>query len=291
MVEHYVELITTASEERLRPAVELNAIDAFLMRQIVEYYPGFPIVIDLASGPTMGASIVFWQSQPNVSRIVSLGAADVGANNGDWRHMLQSALRELNSPKNVCWVNPNLSNSLCWEEALGNLRDSSPLMFSISTIERQSSSITKELQWMFRLSNNAVGFIFPLGKIGANGLLNKAIDFCSSESPYRLVALREVSPFFAASEVGLIFNRTNASIPAVLKRIQQLYDGNFNFLTLIENTVASVVARNTRSGEELLKNLIVSVGRRLHLDYDRLLVIFRLFPKPIRQYLKTRLMN
>jgi hypothetical protein len=127
------------------------------------------------------------------------------------------------------------------------------IMFLFSQSELESSQARTQLQWLFDLSEHVVGFVFPLGQIGENGLLNDAIQFCSAAPNRRLTALREISPFFASSQLGLIYNRSNGSIPATLeRRIYQQYDGNFQFLRLIRESIDDAVARKNGRVESQL---------------------------------------
>jgi hypothetical protein len=287
-VRQYVQSMKEASREKLSPAVELSAIDAFLMNQVLTFYADRSILVDMSADATMGASIVFWESKPGISRIVCACSSRAQPNE-DWRPWFSSALGQIDSSKSLCWVEPKPGNALCWDTVLHDLRQCYSLMFSFSASGPDVSTAANHLEWLCGLHNDTVGFIFPLGRIGGNGLLKAAVDFCSADSPYRLVALREVSPFLSSSEVGLVFRRSNPRIPLVLERIQQLYEGNFQFLKLIKSTTDAAVAEDTKSGQAIASRLILAMTRRVHLSYEHMLVLINIIPAPILKYVRSKL--
>src|SRR5258708_25188945 len=62
--------------------------------------------------------------------------------------------------------------------------------------------------------------------------------FCDTPpSDHCLLPVREISPFFFTSNLGLIYPRNNPHVPDVINRLRQLYEGNFDFLTLVETNL------------------------------------------------------
>jgi hypothetical protein len=91
--------------------------------------------------------------------------------------------------------------------------------------------------------------LVPLGATGTGPVLAQALGACPPEGSRRLTALRELAPFFAASELGLIAPADNLLIPAILERIRGLVAGNFQFITLVQYAIESAQARESASGK------------------------------------------
>jgi hypothetical protein len=215
--------------------------------------------------------------------------------------VLRSTLEASDLSKSVTWIDPGLGYRNYFGELRKTAEGGSPIIFSFSAAESETPLIETRLQYLFNLSEDVVGFVFPLGKIGENGLLNDAIHFCSAAPNRRLTALREISPFFASSQVGLIYNASNQSIPASLDRISQQYDGNFQFLRLVQESIEDAVARKSGraeprlSGEGLAKRMTarrVSPGEwSLLPDSPAIKVLKKLIPNAVKHSVKSKLVK
>lgn len=253
-VEQYFQLLRTVSGVSPAPAVTLRGIDAYLMKQIAACYPVAPTVIDLAAEPTLGASTVFWVSAyPSVQRVA---AARLGGEDGSpWESLVNGVAESLDlEMKALRYYNLALDHPNTWEAIWADLNPISPLFFTVS-----APDAVQHLRMLLTLNQNPVIFVLPIGAIGESPALETMLALCRSDSPYRMMALRELRPFFAHSQLAVIFRRDNPNMPDILERIGHMYDGNFDFIALVENNVA--LRTQIRRLEQESSRRVVSSGQ------------------------------
>lgn len=241
-VEQYWALVQAAHTDPPVPAVALRGIDAFLMRQLVACYPTLPTLIDLAGAATLGASTILWASmRDSVQRIVSAEASwddQPDTKQADWRALVNDALPALNIQSNVVQsVDQPLDQPGAWQSVTPTLNRLSPLFVALAQPHGTPTEIASRIEWALSLHPNSVILLLPIGATGDSATLEAALSVCKLDSLYRLSPMREVSPFFAMSQLAVISRRDDANIPAILDRLRALYDGNFNYLALAEENV------------------------------------------------------
>jgi hypothetical protein len=233
----------------------------------------------------MGASLIFWATQPEIRCVIASNLSESRSHCG-WQKVLHSSLEQYDVAKTVRWID-RIDRINDHRDALqGALREMNhfgPPIFTLAGKEAESSLLAHQLEMLFGMHEDTMGFILPLGLIGENGLLNATLEFCSRSTTYRLVALREVSPFFAQSQVGLVFRSSNCRIEPVLERLHQLYDGNFQFLRLVKEAVDTAVAKS-----ETVKADSERISR---FKEGPVRLIKRLIPNRIKHNVKSKLFN
>ena len=180
------------------------------------------MVIDLAADATQGASTAFWLANANAHHVFVPRTNNTMA--GDWRTHFQTIANAAGWATNTC----NL-------EADFPPPQSNPLQPAISLLAANTADpdqLTQTLRDTFLWRPNAVVALLGLGLTGQCEGLKTALDFCQTKPTYRFTLLRELSPFCAASQLGLIALADQTELNLCLERLRQQYEGNFQFLTL-----------------------------------------------------------
>lgn len=239
-IEQYLRLSTAHAMRS--PAVPLTAIDLFLMHLVTTYYPAPLSILDLAADATAGVSTFFWANERRTSHVVTAYQHEERRSSGDWRSSFDDVAKQLgvNATKVTLAETPT-NEASAWKQTLAASALASPLLVTLAAPDEKGADIDAEITRIFDLRPDALLCLLPLGRVGESPLLQASLQFCATHADYRLTALREISPFFASSQLGLICQRTDEHIPDVLERIQQLYEGNFQFLTLVRELTAAVV--------------------------------------------------
>ena len=217
-----------------RAALSLGAIDFFLLHQWIAQYAMRPRVIDLASEATRGASTLFFLGNPQVREVQMLPPAERAAGSPDWRPLLEAAASDHEvSPQPACHV---LAAGRvgeirrCFRE--DELRP--PLLVLWHVDEKEShESLENTLEELLSLQEDVIVAVCPLGRIGHCRALASLIAHCASHQEHRLAALREICPFTATSQLGILYRASNANADEMLEGLEHGFVGNFQFLSLI----------------------------------------------------------
>ncbi len=235
-IESYLDAMRAARGDQAegdRVARLLGAIDFFLLHQWIAQYAMQPRVIDLAAEATVGASTLFFLGNTEVREVQVLPPAERAGGVPDWRPLLAAAAADGEaSPKKsykVLEASRIGEISRCFRE--NELRP--PLLVLWHADEKESrESLQNTLQELLSLQQDVVVAVCPLGRIGRCGVLASLIDHCASHQEHRLAALRELCPFTATSQLGIVYGASNSSADEMLERLGHWFDGNFQFLSL-----------------------------------------------------------
>ncbi len=236
-VEHYIQLIETVTGEKLEPTIPLRGLDAFLMHMVAGAYPAALSVIDLTGDATLGTVRFFWSAHR--SDIRSLFGATVSWNrkSPDWREWLPATYEAFGIPENVQnIIEPALDTNGTWEAISKKLNRLSPVMIVAADLGTTPKEIAERMKWLTELDKRVVMvLLMNVGQTGESSLITAAsVMYSDPANPYRFVLLREISPFFSSSQLGLICRRDNQSVSDTLNRIREMFDGNFGYASLLE---------------------------------------------------------
>jgi len=228
-------------------AVSLSAIDTFLMSRVTAYAPLSPHVVDLAADATDGDSVAFWVGTglPVIVPRVSWHPAP----DPDWRPFLRvwAAGRTMpveSGETTACptFVEATLATPDAWRAITADLPDGTPLVITLAETAETAAHTAAHLDLLRRCAPDATVLLLPLGATGTGPVLAQALGACPPGGSRRLTALRELAPFFAASEIGMVASADDAMVPAILERINGLVAGNFQFITLVQQVIESAQA-------------------------------------------------
>ncbi|MCL4871096.1 MAG: hypothetical protein KJ063_19225 [Anaerolineae bacterium] len=211
--------------EGARPVVELKAIDAFLMKQMVSSYPIKPTVIDVAAAATLGASTLFWTAHPGIQHLYIMPTGDPET----WRPLVNGAIKALDLPdEEITYCDGN------WATLQEELNPLCPPMAMLGVDDDIAFTLPELLNTVLNLHPHILVFLFPLGETANSRVFNAAWQVCNFDSYFCLTPAREISPYFFQSQLAILYRREGSHIPYVLARIRQLFEGQFDFLTLLE---------------------------------------------------------
>lgn len=237
-------------------AVPLSALDTFLMGRIAAYAPVPPHVVDLAADATDGDSVAFWVGTglPVIVPRVSWRPAP----DPDWRPFLRVWVAGRTMPvesgeTTTCptFVETTLATPDEWRAITADLPSGTPLVITLAETAETAVHTAAHLDLLRRCAPDATILLLPLGTTGAGPVLAQALSACPPSGSRRLTALRELAPFFAASELGVVASADNSLISTILERIRGLVAGNFQFITLVQHAIESAqVGESTNIARE-----------------------------------------
>ena len=188
-------------------------------------------------------STVFWLAHSGVQQVIVPYDEKTHL---DWLSWLQSAKKSM-ALDNDLLILPQGDADLSsrWLDVESRLDPLSPPLFVVAVPEIWANGMKSILETLLTLVPEPLIFLFPIGAIGRSTLLDVALSTCLPSSPYQLTVMRDISFFFAGSQLGLIYKRDNHIVPDILRRMGQLYDGNFDLLTLLEKNIGWQVAHQS----------------------------------------------
>jgi hypothetical protein len=269
-VQRYLRMTDDALGSRLTPPVVLEPIDAFILRQFVDCYPAKLAIVDTAAEATLGTSTVFWGTLEQVAKVLvveeNLAQSQDAAVH--WKDFVADALADDEQHRARVNFLVHGKNAL---ESEADLRKhvgrTCQLVVMIAVTPSDDGDLIEELSRLLDRHRNVIIVLTPLGSVGSCRNLESALAVCGAESAFQFTLLREISPFCVSSKLGLIHPKHNRHVPEILHRIQQFFDGNFDFLGLVEANVElqSKMQVSLANTERLQGELIVA-----HEDLDRL---------------------
>jgi hypothetical protein len=234
-VEHYLYLIESVTGSKPKPVYPIRGLDTYLLHGLAGAYPAALTVIDLTGDATLGALPFFWAAHFADIRHLYSARASWQKTASEWQTWLPAAFESFGiRPEVQTTVEPLLDKG-GWEVVQKKLNKLSPVLIVVSGLGDSAKEITERLTWLTSLDKNAVIVVTPVGNTGESPLLQVAGTLFNEMSSHRLTLVREISPFFYPSQMAIIARRENTAVPEALKRIQNMFDGNFGYLGLMES--------------------------------------------------------
>jgi hypothetical protein len=212
----------------------LEPLDAYLIHLFLDSHPGEPIFLDLASESTAGTSVLLGLLHPRQPRVL----AACGPLPGDrraYRGVVEDFLQRQGKPlSRLQW----LSGSEPPPELSG---ESDVLVL----VEESRPAVDREVEHWLNVLPSAVVLIFGLGAVGDCAAIDALLQRFPSGSPRRFALLRDCGEALSASRLGLAADRDNASAEMALRRLKQLFAGNYSFLGLLRSVTEQAIRSTT----------------------------------------------
>jgi len=229
-IDQYRQLLSQMLGAGFHPDIELKAIDAFLMKQMVGSYPIKPTVIDVAAAATLGSSTIFWAAHPGIQHLYIMPTGDPDS----WQPLVNGAMKTMAlSDEEITYCDGN------WATLQEDLNPLCPPMAMLGVDDDIAFTLPELLNTVLNLHPHIVVFLFPLGDTANSRVFNSAWQVCNFDSHFCLTPAREVSPYFFQSQMAILYRREGSHIPYVMARIRQLFEGNFDLLTLLESHITT----------------------------------------------------
>ncbi|RMF77570.1 MAG: hypothetical protein D6737_17345 [Chloroflexi bacterium] len=229
-IQQYQHLIGQNGVQPTSAQMALQAIDVFIMKQIAACYPQPPTIIDLAANHTNGASTILWLANAAIDHIFVLANHDNTNNTAQWQKQFHHALSLMElETAHLSLINEALPNGR--ERIENEMNPLTPVFFILAATD--AAQFESQVKLITGLWDEALILFLPLGASGQSLVLEAALRFCRQNDAYQFSAIREWSPFWSSSQLGIIHHQSQTDVTDVLKRIQQLYIGNDDFLSLL----------------------------------------------------------
>ncbi|MEP7292047.1 MAG: hypothetical protein ABI835_09695, partial [Chloroflexota bacterium] len=242
-IRKYNDLLRTSGAEA--SAVQIQPIDSFLIKQLIAYYPAAPLVIDFASDLTGGASTFLLTACPDVRHVYTANTHAAA---------VQSAFKALGvGDFKTTFLDAAPDEPEQWQTLSAALDPFAPPLFLLALDEKtaNTAAVAARLEHLATLVPEPVVLVLPIGALGTSPILEGVLRLCAVGSVYRFSALRELNPFWAGSQVGVITRKQNTVVADILKRLAQLYQGNFDFVTLLEAHLGAQIRENIQLTPEM----------------------------------------
>jgi len=227
------------------PAVTLSPLDAFLLTRLAAFLPHPLTVVDFAAAATDGDSAAILHAAeipviaPRIERMDPTPRGDSRASMRESRNGTHSGEAiSATVPLTVQVRNAPVTDSMDdWDAVIRTLPRGETALVLLAKTAATATHTGEHLAWLAERVPDAPILLLPLGATGTGEVLAQAIQACPPGGTRRLVALREQAPFFATSELGLVFSADNAMMTVVLERLVAMMTGNFQFLPLVRDAV------------------------------------------------------
>jgi hypothetical protein len=266
-VQRYLKISADVTGHPLDPAVALEPIDAFVLKQLVDCYPGKLAIIDMAGEASLGTSTVFWATQEQIGKLlvvtddVLLNPAGDSWNRPSWKDLVRDVLSEdERSGARITFLTHGMNALESEADLRKHVSSTQQLVIMIAVNPNESDQLIEQLTRLLHKHNNAIIALTGLGRVGVCRNVDSALAVCHSESRFQFSVVREISPFMASSKLGLIYPKTNGHMSEILHRIERFYKGNFDFLGTIEANVELKIKMQAclEQSEQLRSELVVA---------------------------------
>lgn len=277
-MERYSDLLSKTGNKSPKSLVSLSALDAYLLQQVTNHLPQKTTVVDLAADATCGASIVCWLSAENVRQVIAPQTDWQPNDVAEWRTGFRLASEEMGFEQEV------LHSDTIEQVLKAQNNPLSQVIITLAQTEADAPLLNERLKFLFALQPKAAVFLLPLGDVGSSELLAQAINFGSSQTDYRVVALRERCAFWAASRLGLIYPANNIDLPASLRRLQQQYEGNVQFINMVQLLIESELRALRELQHE--RHAFAALQSSISLKYELKRWLWHKLPSPLQRFIQ-----
>jgi uncharacterized coiled-coil protein SlyX/2-polyprenyl-3-methyl-5-hydroxy-6-metoxy-1,4-benzoquinol methylase len=236
-VEDYLALLAQAGLSA-SGQLRLEPIDTLAFALCVRLSPVPPTLIDLAGNQTQGTSTVVCSCQRDARKTVALPGVPAD-DNAPWSAILRNYLRE-RCPVTLAGCD---DKSIADPAKLDvpQLSNGDPNYVLLPAMGVTADDLVNAItHWLERQQHTTV-FVLGLKAIGACQQLTPIMSAFGEQSPYRFLLLREQAAALHASQLGVIFRRTDRRVDSILDRMRRLFAGNFSFLNLVQAACDSAI--------------------------------------------------
>ncbi|APW60251.1 hypothetical protein [Paludisphaera borealis] len=238
----------------------LSPLDNYVIHLILEFCPRPIIAADLASRSSWGATTIACLANHRVARVAVEEETSALPPRGERLHEIIQSYADSSAlaARGALAVVPQTDDR--WER-LGSTahHDAIPVLLLPASIAASSSGeiVTSFLD---RFADGVV-VVLGMGKTRDDPNARGVLGLASSETGPVVHLLREEAPSLYDCSIALVFHQTNRVAPDVLKRIEQLFTTNYDFLTLVRDACLYAVERGVRNQGKSLDARARSSGR------------------------------
>jgi tRNA (mo5U34)-methyltransferase len=236
-VEDYLALLAEAGASA-SGQLRLEPIDTLAFALFVRLSPVPPTLIDLAGSQTQGTSTVLCSCQRDARKIVAVHGITPD-DKAPWSAILRNYLKERCPVTLARCDDKSIADAAKIDVPQLSNGDPSYVLLP-ATGEAGNDLLDAITHWLERQHHTAV-FVLGLKAIGECQQLTPIMSAFGEPSPYRFLLLREQAAALHASQLGVIFRRTDRRVDSILHRIRRLLTGNFSFLNLVQAACDSAI--------------------------------------------------
>lgn len=237
-IEAYRDLLPAAEEPAHDPAARFQPLDAYLIHLLLNLLPARSTLVDLAADTTWGATTVLGLTHPRVRRVLlpESGAAH------EYRLILEHYRAEY-APAPVAALETLsvLPGTPEWAAAWDRSEKSRGHVFLLATDHEANGPLLESVRHCLAVDPDSLVILLGLGQVGQCGAVQTLLGAYGAGSDGRFWLMRELGDCLLSSQVGLIARRANARAEDAVKRLQQMYRGNFTFLNLVKKACLAAI--------------------------------------------------
>jgi hypothetical protein len=234
----------------------LSPLDAYLLHLVVEFCPRPAFVADLACHATAGTSSVVCLSNPGVSRVgLAAPCAAPGPRGAGLGDLLGDFLADEGDPARRQAVLALDRAEPPWAPIRAALAHHEQPLFLLDATEPDRDGIP-QVAAILEEFPRALALVIGVGRAGECEAARRLVVACHERSPYRLRLLREAAAPLLESRLALVARRDCRFAAPLVRRIEQLFTTNYDFLNMLRDSCMyavdrGIVERLDREIEEL----------------------------------------
>lgn len=260
IIEDYINWFQKKTPTLFEPEISLSALDIYLMRQITDFMPSPPQVVDIGTEQSFGISQLMWLHQFNIRQLITV-RPPIPLTSAPWYVLLKQYIENKSQTETFLINEIDVVANLPGEYSVDDV-----ICLIVGDIDTQIASIRK----CYEIYPNAICFLLPLPRLNQHKTLDLMKTLDNLHTKCCLTGLREWSPFFSESELGIIYPCNRQDIDRILTRLSQLYKGNHDFLSLLKLQIGSQV--------ETMSQTMIQLNEQLQYEKEEQIIAAQVQP-------------
>jgi hypothetical protein len=246
-VEEYWSSYAPGEARGVAPAPEevLDPFTASLIHEVLGLVPDRPLLVDLATGATGGATSLIGLNHPHVQRVVAIS----DENSPETRRVLSALDAYLRSGPS-----PSASlNVLPAGQMPGALSRESWVVILVDMRHGDIGKLEQDIRLWLRERPDALVLVLGVGRLGESGVMECLLGLCGAGSGRRFWSMSDCGEVFAASDLGIVTRDDHPWAHEIIAGLRQRYTGAFPFLELLRSVNQSALEA-ARIDEKAIKD-------------------------------------
>jgi len=224
----------------------LSPLDNYLIHLVLEFLPNEAVAFDLATRSTRGSSTVALMASPRPKRILIEDAPWPLAPEGQRSHeVLRRFADSLDLPSRHALSEAPPSDDP-WEVLEDPLGGGAIPVAILSAVEVEAASGTLAAGFLDRFPGGLV-IVVGVGKVSADAAAQTLVGMSAAGTGLGTWFLRDGAPTLFDSSIAVLFRGDASGASSVVKRINQLFVTNYDFLNTVRDACMYALERGARS--------------------------------------------
>jgi hypothetical protein len=227
------------------PSESLDPLDAFLVHRLLELVPRHPVLVDAAIAPTGGASSLIGIHHPRVCEVWAVVDNESLPSRRAMASLRDHAGRLSSTPAAPLKVVDRT-------DLTGGLAQQPGAIILTDARAGDDACLAGDIGRWLDTRPEALVLVLGVGRVGECPAIASLLSLSGPGSNKKLWLLRELSEVLMGSHLAIVARREHPDIATVLKRLEQYYTGNHQYVDLLWRANRAAL-RDARIDEEVLR--------------------------------------